>query len=159
MTIKYCAHCGQKIRGEKVSFCSNCGTNLRGYAQNSPVQKGEPDQITNSGDNGIHRKHTWFGITSLVMGLITAGIQFVAILGAGIAVGGSSADANQSVMAVIGMFICGGIAFHVLGLILGIIGLAQPKHKNLFPILGTAINTISLLAVIGLIIIGNSIPG
>lgn len=158
MSIKYCSHCGQKV-GVEASFCNNCGTKLTTDAPDPTMQDHEPNHISDSGDISRKHKHSWFGITSLILGVITAAIQFVAILGAGIAVGGSNADANQSVLAVIGMFICGGIAFHVLGMILGIIGLAQPKHKNLFPILGVVINAVSFLAVIGLIIIGNSIPG
>lgn len=158
MAVKYCSNCGHSVESG-ASFCSHCGTELTRAAPNPSIEDIGSNQAADSVEFSKEHKHSGFGIASLVFGLITAAIQFVAIMGAGIAVGGSNADANESVLAVIGVFICGGIAFHILGVILGIIGLAQPKHKNLFPILGMVINAVSLLAVISLIIIGNSIPG
>ncbi len=51
-------------------------------------------------------------------------------------------------------FVFGAIAplMHLVGVIFGIIGLTSKKTKKLFPIIGTAVN--SLLLVIGLLMIG-----
>jgi len=158
MSTNYCSNCGHQV-GNEASFCSHCGRKLSGDMHSPSPQEDDNGQIAKSVEISSTRKQSWIGIASLALGIITAALQFMSILGAGIAVSGSSLEANQNVLAVIGMFICGGLAGHLLGIILGIIGLAQPKHKTLFPILGIAMNAISLLAVIGLILIGNSMPG
>jgi len=84
--------------------------------------------------------------------------MFISMMGAGFAVAEGRANSEDSIFVIIGMLICGGVAIHLLGTLLGIVGLVQRNKKQIFSILGTSINVLAILAVIGLIIIGNSMP-
>lgn len=130
---------------------------MEGEKGDSKSSRVDPSRQAPKNELQAPKRHSIFGIVSLVIGIIFGGILFLSVMGAGFASLGSGGNESDPIFVIIGLFICGGMTFNVLGIILGIVGLAQKNKYNLFPILGTAVNSLSILALIALLILGSSV--
>jgi len=105
-----------------------------------------------------YRKHSGLGIASFVIALLVGVLEFAVIIAAGImetsAPGGMDED-SPAVMAV-GFAICFGVLMHVMGLILGIVGVAQSGRNRVFAILGSIFNGVILIGIGLLMLVGIS---
>ena len=102
-------------------------------------------------------RHSGLGIASFAIGIL-AGLALFIALGV-VAVlynqspGGLDEKSPTAILA--GLLIIGLCLVHLLGVGLGIGGLAQKDRRKVFSVLGLAINGVALLGTIALIIIGN----
>jgi hypothetical protein len=101
-------------------------------------------------------KHSGFGIASFAISLIS-GIAIFAMIAVAtyFAAGNPEQFGEDSAPAVlVGLGIMAGMALALIGLGLGIAGLAQPNRIKLFAILGLVFNAIVFVGVCGIIGLG-----
>lgn len=112
-----------------ASPVSSVGDNLANYAAGRVRQSG-------------------YGIASTIIGIATFAVAFVGLMIIGLIQeqGGNAADPTP-LMIVLSLGVClGGPLFHLVGLILGIVGIFQHNRSKVFGIMGTVIN--------GLVVVG-----
>lgn len=158
MDTIFCPNCGEK-NPSSSGFCGHCGSKLREIIRDESSFSSHPNfhsmeemVLTPEG-----KKHSGLGIASFIIGLVAGAIQFFTILGSGIAEYSAVGGLGDEVYMLVGLFICGGMATGVVGLILGIIGLTQKNKKKIFSILGTIINSLTIILVIILWFIGDTV--
>lgn len=110
-------------------------------------------EITNIEMPPPEKKQSGLGIASFVIAMVTGIVTFVAVVFAGILA--SQNSENEIGLMIVGLMIIGAVLVHLLGLVLGIIGLTQKNTKKVFSSLGLAFNFlavsfIGLLMFIGL---------
>jgi hypothetical protein len=102
-------------------------------------------------------KHSVFGIASTVIAIL-AGLEIISVFLVVIAIearhpGWGDEEDSPAVM-LVGLMILGGFAISFVGLVLGITGLVQTDRSKTLPVLGLGLNTVIILGVIGLIVLG-----
>lgn len=102
-------------------------------------------------------KHSGPGIASFVISLVTGILLFVLIvMAAVVSVGTQGRQVEESpVMLILGLAMLALVLVDLVALGLGIGGLCQKDRQKIFAILGTAFSTLTLLAVILLLILGS----
>jgi hypothetical protein len=163
----YCAHCGAVIRKDD-SFCLKCGARNREAPDNPapadtptamPVNK--PTPVAPIGLSGARRDYSTtepvqsgLGVTSFIISLVTVALFAVMyIVALNQASNGYISDGFYSMM---GLAIISIIISLITGIILGIIGLTQPWRKKALTIIGLTLNSIWLLGIITLEMIGST---
>lgn len=104
------------------------------------------------------RQKSWLGAISLIMGIVFCIAEIVFVVAAGILSarpGGMNEKSPEAVL--LGLLIISGCGGAFLGAVLGLIALFQPQSNKIVAVLGIAINGMCLLAVIGLIILGQMV--
>jgi hypothetical protein len=101
-------------------------------------------------------KHSGTGIASFIISLVMGVFILLLILVAGVAQA-SIGDCKDTEMAegIFGVLILGCLFGNLVGVGLGIAGLAQKDRKHVFPILGTTINAVTVVGMLFLSVIGN----
>jgi hypothetical protein len=102
-------------------------------------------------------KLSGLGIASFIISIL-AGLEIIAVFAFGIIMemrtpGWADEDESPQVM-LLGLLIMGGLMMSLVGLVLAITGLAQGGRSKIFPFLGLGLNTVVILGVIGVIVIG-----
>jgi hypothetical protein len=101
-------------------------------------------------------KESGFGIASFVLGLIMLVAWFVLVSAAAIGVA-EGASESSPLMIVIGLFMFAGFGANLVGIVLGIIAVSKSNVKKTFAIIGISLNSIVMLGVIILMLIGLAI--
>jgi hypothetical protein len=104
----------------------------------------------------IRVRHSGVGIASFVLGVL-AGLTAFGLLAVGVtlAMGARGEIDDGTVMvASLGLGLMGAIALALVGLVLGIGGLAQANRRKVFAILGVCCNGVVLLGIAALIVLG-----
>lgn len=123
----------------------------------------DPDRFEDENENRYRDsyqdrdlKHSGLGIASFIISLLVGVLLGGAIVAAGVMQvqrpGAFGPESPEAV--VIGLGVCGGILAAVVGLILGIAGLCQNDRKKVFAVLGLVFNTLIILGVGCLFVIG-----
>lgn len=109
-------------------------------------------------------KHSGPGIASFVIGLVALLGYILTFFLATIALSGAIGTLTQPMQVeelalhpavlLASLFILVCLVLNLAGLILGVIGLVLKKRKKVFPIIGTILNGIMILAFAGLILAG-----
>ena len=117
----------------------------------APPQYSEPAQVA-----CVPLKHSGIGIASFVISIFMGIFYFSVILIAGV-VGAANPEGinEESVTAVvIGLLILAGLGVSLIGIGLGIAGVIQKEYKKILSVLGLVFNSLGVIGVIGLMIIG-----
>ncbi len=104
----------------------------------------------------IRVRHTGVGIASFVLGVL-AGLTAFGLLVVSVALAmraGDEIDDDTVMFASLGLGLLGVIALAIVGLVLGIGGLAQANRRRVFAILGVCCNSVVLLGIAALIVLG-----
>jgi hypothetical protein len=112
----------------------------------SPISGSVGDNMANFAAGRV--RQSGFGIASTIIGIATFAVAFVGLMTIGfIQEQGGNAAEPSPLMIVLSLGVClGGPLFHVVGLILGIVGIFQHDRSKVFSIMGTVIN--------GLVVVG-----
>ncbi len=105
-------------------------------------------------------KHSGLGIASFILSVAIGVFDFVVVALAGMVEASTPGGMDEeSVIAIlIGIFILGGLAANFAGVGLGIAGLVQRGRKKVFSVLGLSFNAALVFGIIGLMIIGATMP-
>jgi hypothetical protein len=99
-------------------------------------------------------RHSVLGIASLAIAILMGfSIFFFIVLSAIFSAQGPMNDRDPKAM-VLGFGIIGSSALALVGGVLGVVGLFQPKRHKVFPIIGTIFNAILIFGVMFLMCIG-----
>jgi hypothetical protein len=95
-----------------------------------------------------------FGIASLVIGLIVGATDFISLVVAGILEkeGAQADDSNEAIVILVVLLV--GFVFSLIGGALAIISLVQAKRAKGYAIAGLVINSLVVLGMLGIIVIG-----
>jgi hypothetical protein len=102
----------------------------------------------------IPQKHSRMGIASFIIALGQGLVTLLLIVLAGILASMGRQQENEAGFMILGLFFIVGIFDHLVGVVLGIAGAVQKSRKKVFAILGLVLNTLALLFVVLLIVIG-----
>lgn len=103
----------------------------------------------------VAQKHSGVGIASFVIGILSLIMVCITFIVAGGSGGVSEYSSSyESLMTGIGLLACGTIALTLVGVVLGIVGVAQKNVKKLFAILGLSANGLVMLSLCLIIVIG-----
>lgn len=108
---------------------------------------------------GQHRPfpHSGYGIASTILGCGTLVALFAGFMAVGLMQQQNpNIDPNSSpTIMVLSLSICfGGPLFHLIGLVLGLIGVFQPDRQKLFGVMGTVINALVVFGMLALVLLG-----
>jgi hypothetical protein len=105
-------------------------------------------------------KHSGLGVASFVMSVAIGVFDFAVFMFAGVVEmstpGGM--DEESIVAVIVGLLIIGSLFMNVGGVGLGIAGIVQRDRQKVFSVLGVAFNTLIILGMVGLLIIGMMMP-
>ena len=105
------------------------------------------------------RKHSWMGIASFITSIAVGLVIFILIVIAGVmevsTPGGIDEESIGSML--LGLAIIAMVFLDLAALGLGVAGLVPKGRKKVFAILGTSFSSVTLIVIISLIIVGNSI--
>jgi hypothetical protein len=103
-------------------------------------------------------KHSGYGIASTILG-----VGALALMGAGFMVFAMTVgdqpppkrpeDVSPAMFATALSICCGGPVLHIVGLILGLVGVFQPNRHKLMGIIGATLNGLVLLGIVGFAVI------
>ena len=101
-------------------------------------------------------KHSVLGMLSLGIAVLAGLMEFALIVAAGVmaAQAGGDLDPESPALIMLGLGILAGFPLCLLGLGLGIGGLAESGRSKVFPVLGMVFNLLVLLGVGGVMVIG-----
>jgi hypothetical protein len=136
-----------------------------------PLGPNPADYLSRSGDNPYQSplfstqaldspQHSRVGVASFVIALLLGGLEVALFVFVGFVAASTPEGVNDDsplVMAV-GVGACLGFLMHSLGLILGIIGLAQSRQRRVFALLGTLLNGLVLVGT-GLLVFTGAAAG
>jgi|JI9StandDraft_1071089.scaffolds.fasta_scaffold00278_6 hypothetical protein len=96
------------------------------------------------------------GIISFVVGLLTVIGLFGLLVLAGILSLASDGeiDENSPVALILGLVLIGSIIPSLIGIVCGVVGLFETNKNRVFAILGIALSSLGILALIGLMVLG-----
>ena len=101
------------------------------------------------------RQSGW-GVASFVMGLLCGGggVLLVVVAAALTADNGGDLDESspEAVLLGLGLFAC--FIGSLMGGVFGLAGVLQPNRKKVFAIIGLAFNSLALMALLGLLVVG-----
>lgn len=100
------------------------------------------------------RKHSRLGIASFIIALGQGLFTLLLIILAGILASRGRQQENEPLFIFLGLFFIASIFDHLVGIALGIAGSVQRSRKKVFAILGLVLNTLTLLFVALLVVIG-----
>jgi len=116
------------------------------------------DRNDDDRDEGERRRlpHSGLGVASFATALIVAVFEFAVIAAACYLTvsqpGGLDEKSPEAIF--LGLGIIGGGFIAVVGMVIGIAGLSQPRRSKTYAALGVAINALTILGLIALIAIG-----
>jgi len=95
------------------------------------------------------------GVASFAISLI-AGLLLIGSIFAAVSLVGSSNTFDREVQTslFVGLGVLTALALHLIGLIIGVIGLFQSNSKKIFTILGVLLNLVVLLGIAGILTSG-----
>lgn len=101
-------------------------------------------------------KHSGLGISTFIIGLISAVGLLITIIVASVAEASSygGMDPNSTQAMLIGLFMMLFLALTLVAIGLGIAAFVQKGYKKLLPILGVCFSSVMGIVVVGLMIIG-----
>ncbi len=102
-------------------------------------------------------KHSGLGVASFIISMLGGPGMFLMLVVAGVlaaSVPGGKMDESSPAAVGLGLVLIGGIAFALVGVGLGIAGVAQKGRKKLFAVLGLVFNSLIVLGVAALMVIG-----
>jgi hypothetical protein len=101
-------------------------------------------------------KHSGFGIASFLITLAAGLLEFVFLACVGVLAVNNPAglDENSPEVIFLGLGLLGGFFLSILGLVLGIVGLAQKNRKKAFAAIGVVFGSLILLGVGALFLLG-----
>ena len=103
-------------------------------------------------------KRSALGIASFAIGIVSGIWEFIAVIAAGVMVASGDFDKESAKVILLGLGILAGMGLAVLGGIFGIAALCMPGRDKLFATLGLIFNALVLLGIIGLMVIGSTMP-
>lgn len=106
--------------------------------------------IEQSNFNGIEKNHSRLGVASFVIGVVLPILMTIFII-SGFFLDTKRNSVGSDVLSVIFVISLTFPILHLVGLILGIIGLFVKTKKRLFAVIGTILNAVLLLVGIGLV--------
>ena len=106
------------------------------------------------------RKNSGLGLASFALAITIGVYDFLLIVFASVVETGTpgAMDENSVIAIVVGLLILAGLASNMLGIALGIGGLFQNDRQKVFPVLGTTLNSATILGIIGLMVLGAMTP-
>jgi hypothetical protein len=106
----------------------------------------------------MERKHSGLGIASFITSVVASiSLVLLVVIAGALEVSAPGWIDEESVAAmVLGLFIFALLVVDIVALGLGIAGLIQKNRKKLFAILGTVFAAATILGILFLIVIGNS---
>jgi hypothetical protein len=106
----------------------------------------------------MEQKHSGLGIASFITSFVASiSLVLLVVIAGALEVSAPGWIDEESVAAmVLGLFIFALLVVDIVALGLGIAGLIQKKRKKLFAILGTVFAAATILGILFLIVIGNS---
>lgn len=145
-----CPHCGGMVAADSP-VCPNCGR--------PPALMAAPVSIRNVGQPPTPppakpaRRHSGFGIASAIIGVgIWTGTCL--LLAMSYLANESNMESAEGIYTLVGTGCCGVLAFSLIGLTLGLVGVVEGQRNRLFPIVGTALNATFLAVLVGLVLLG-----
>lgn len=106
------------------------------------------------GDEYEVKKHSGIGISSCILGVISL-ILFVIIIYMSLSTSGEYYG-NEVETTMIGLMAILLWIISIIGIVLGIVGVCIKGKKKLFSILGISFNSVSLVTIVGIMLLGLS---
>lgn len=102
-------------------------------------------------------KHSGLGISSFVIALLAGPGMFLLLLIAGVMATqapNGQIDEKSAAAVGLGLMLIGGVVVSLIGVGLGIAGVAQKGRKRVFAVLGLVFNGIIAIGVLGIMLLG-----
>jgi hypothetical protein len=107
-------------------------------------------------ENFPEPRHSGFGIASFLITLAAGVLEFVFLACIGVLAVNNPAGLNENSpeVAFLGLGLLGGFFMSILGLVLGIVGLAQRNRKKAFAAIGVVFGSLILLGIGAIFVLG-----
>jgi hypothetical protein len=106
----------------------------------------------------MEQSHSRVGIVSLVIAVLS-GIGMCCMMTFAATQANNAEMTEDSPMAIaLGLMLLGDIFFALVGIGFGVAGFFAQERKKLFPVLGTILNTVTVVAIVFVIILGLMMP-
>jgi hypothetical protein len=153
----YCAICGMQIVSTNALYCHGCGKALQDMdATHVGVSTSTLPINVAVSERGEHNNSS-LGKASFIISMVTGVIFVITLVITGTLLYSTSEvlDSEASIYIVFGFIIFLVIFADIVGLVLGIIGLKQNHQNKTLAVLGTIFNSITLMVLAGLFILGS----
>lgn len=101
-------------------------------------------------------KHSGLGLTSFILSILCGLVMFILVMNAGVleAKSPNGMDEESPEAIVLGLLMMGDVALILMAFVRGLVAIFQKDRKQLFSILGMTFAGLTVLAFVGLLIVG-----